>query len=88
MLVMRARREARVKSMVGGWLLGLRVEMFCVVRWLVECVCMGLGVSSCGVVDVGFDRVGCDPGFKVHLFCFFILSSVMLSFAVDERALL
>ena len=55
---------------VGGRLLGVRGSIVYVVGWLVECVCvcMELGVSSCGVVDVGFDWVGCNPGFKVHLF--------------------
>jgi len=46
---------------------------------------MVLTFSSLGVVNVGFDWVGCNSSFKVHLL---LLSSVMLLCAVDERGLL
>ena len=67
-------RVSRVEVVVGaGWW----VDLVGVVR-------MVLDVSSRGVVNAGFYRVGCDPSFEVHLLLF---PSVMLSSVVDERAL-
>ena len=64
----------------AGWW----VVLGCAVVQLCSCVCMVLDVSSRGVVNAGFYRVGCDPSFEVRLLLFL---SVMLPFVVDERAL-
>lgn len=73
-------RLSRVEVVVdAGWW----VDLVWVVQ-LCGCVWMVLDVSSRGVVNAGFYRVGCDPSFEVHLLLF---PSVMLSSVVDERAL-
>ena len=61
-----------MRSMVGGWLLGLVLRCFVRCDGLSSVCVNGVGCifSSYGVVDVGFDRVGCDPGLKVHLVSF------------------